>query len=103
MRNSVVPVTLYVQGALGNTLLYVMQNKVSTYSTNIPKKLCYSYKPLYLDSKGRCKIQTACRVHHDEFLGPAESCSESWLHTSCSCCHLKELFATLSIYAVIYM
>lgn len=44
MRDSVVPVTLYVQGALGNTLLYVMQNKVGTfirtYSTNIPKQLC---------------------------------------------------------------
>lgn len=50
MRNSVVAVTLYVQGALGNTLLYVMQNRVliCTYSTNIPKKCVYSYKPLYL-------------------------------------------------------
>lgn len=51
MRNSVVPVTLYVQGALGNTLLYVIQNKVSTfictYSTSIPKKIVLIVINLY--------------------------------------------------------
>lgn len=76
---------------------------VCTYSTNIPKKYVYSYKPLYLDSKGRCRIHTACSVYHDEFLGSVESCSDSRLHRACSCCHLKELFATWSVYAVIYM
>lgn len=54
MRNSVVPLTLYVQGALGNNLLQIMQNKVSTFicthSTDTPfKNGVSSSKPLYLE------------------------------------------------------
>lgn len=107
MRNSVVSITLYVQGALVNTQPFIMQNRVLIYVHTIQILLNFVFMVINLytkmHSKGRCKIQIARRVHHDEFLGPVESCSESWLHTSRSYCHLKELSATLSIYAVIYM
>jgi len=70
MRNSIVSITvcvqealgntlLYVcvQEALGNTLLYVTQNKVSIFymyiQYNTLKTYVYSYKPLYLAGQQR--------------------------------------------------